>query len=294
MLRKLQKKWFKFLEKRQRKHYHSHWYLRFGWLNGSFDEMTQCQSLFEIHSPNKMTFADPFYAQHEGRHFIFFEEVDDIHPVGFLSVLEVFEDGQATEPQPILKLDYHLSYPCVFKHNDTWYMIPETSANETIELWKCTDFPMHWVKEKNLVEHIRAVDSTPFFHDGLWYLFTSTRRDCKKFGDRLDIFYTDDLLNGTWQEHPKNPVCRGQVEYRMAGQPFYFKDTLVRPSQNSLKRYGGHIELKEIVQLSPTHYEERLCQEILPNWHEQDAASHTINFQQQFLLLDAVRLTKKS
>lgn len=294
MLHRLQKKWFKFLEKRQRKHYHSHWYLRFGWLKDSFVDLQQCQNLFEIHSPNQFTFADPFYAKQDNRHFIFFEEVDAVHPVGFLSVLEVFEDGHSTPPQSVLKLDYHLSYPCVFQVENTWYMIPETSANQTIELWKCTDFPLNWVKEKNLIENISAVDSTPFYHEGLWYLFTSTRRDCKKFGDRLDLFYTDDLLHSPWKEHPKNPVCRGHVEYRMAGKPFYFNDKLVRPSQNSLKRYGGHIELKEIVQLSPTEYEERLLEEVLPTWHEQDDASHTINFQQQFLLLDAVRLTKKS
>lgn len=38
--------------------------------------------------------------------------------------------------------------------------------------------------------------------------FTSTRRDCKKFGDRLDLFFTEDILNPNWQEHPMNPVCK--------------------------------------------------------------------------------------
>lgn len=50
--------------------------------------------------------------------------------------------------------------------------------------------------------------------------FTSTRRDCKKFGDRLDLFFTEDILNPNWQEHPMNPVCKGKIQYRMAGKPF--------------------------------------------------------------------------
>lgn len=61
---------------------------------------------------------------------LFFEEVDDEHPVGFLSVLEVFKDGTYTSPEAILKLDYHLSYPCVFKIDNTWYMVPETLATK--------------------------------------------------------------------------------------------------------------------------------------------------------------------
>lgn len=41
-------------------------------------------------------------------------------------------------------------------------MIPESSANKTIELWKCTEFPLKWEKHSNLIENIEAVDSTPF------------------------------------------------------------------------------------------------------------------------------------
>ena len=143
MMRSILKKWYKFQQNQQAKKFHSHWYMRFGWLDESFNTQEQLKNLFEIHSPHKFTFADCFYVKENDRHFIFFEEVDDVHPVGFLSVLEVFKDGSHSKPQTILKLDYHLSYPCVFKVENNWYMIPETSANKTIELWKCTDFPLH-------------------------------------------------------------------------------------------------------------------------------------------------------
>ncbi len=192
------KKWYKHQQNQQNKKFDSHWYIRFGWLGEPLHNQDQLKDLFEIHSPKKFTFADCFYVENQGRHFIFFEEVDDQHPVGFLSVLEVFKDGRYTEPQTILKLDYHLSYPCVFNVENDWYMIPESSANKTVELWKCTDFPTQWEKHSNLLEGIEAVDTTPFYHDGMWYLFTSTRRNCKKFGDRLDLFFTEDILNPNW------------------------------------------------------------------------------------------------
>jgi len=293
MMRSILKKWYKFQQSKQAKRFDSHWYIRFGWLSEPLKSQDQLKSLFEIHSPKKFTFADCFYAQESGRHFIFFEEVNDFHPVGFLSVLEIFTDGTYTDPQPILKLDYHLSYPCIFKAENDWYMIPETLENKTIELWKCTDFPLKWEKHSNILEGIEAVDSTPFYHEGMWYLFTSTRRNCKKFGDRLDLFFTEDILNPNWQEHPKNPVCRGHQQFRMAGKPFIYDGKLVRPSQDSLKRYGGNMELKEIIELSQTTYKEQLLEIVLPDWKAEDDGCHTINADGNFVVLDAIRLSPK-
>ncbi len=172
-------------------------------------------------------------------------------------------------------------------------MVPETFSNKTIELWKCTDFPLKWKKHSNLLENIEAVDTTPFYHEGLWYLFTSTRRDCKKFGDRLDLFFTEDILNPNWQEHPMNPVCKGKIQFRMAGKPFFYQNKLVRPSQDSLKRYGGHIELKEIIKLSPKEYEEKLYETIYPEWSKDDDGCHTIDVHSNFIVMDAIRLTEK-
>ena len=287
------KKWYKHQQNQQNKKFDSHWYIRFGWLGEPLHNQDQLKDLFEIHSPKKFTFADCFYVENQGRHFIFFEEVDDQHPVGFLSVLEVFKDGRYTEPQTILKLDYHLSYPCVFKVENDWYMIPETSANRTVELWKCVEFPLKWEKHANILENIDTVDTTPFFHEGLWYLFTSTRRNCKKFGDRLDLFFTEDILTPNWQEHPQNPVCQGHQQFRMAGKPFIYNGKLVRPSQDSLKRYGGNIELKEILELSPTAYKEQLLEVVLPDWNAEDDGCHTINAEENFVVLDAIRLSAK-
>ncbi len=293
MMRTILKKWYKFKQNKQAKQYNSHWYMRFGWLDQPLNNQEQLKELFEIHSPRKFTFADCFYAQEDSRHFIFFEEGDDVHPVGFLSVLEIFKDGTFTEPKTILKLDYHLSYPCVFKVENDWYMIPETSANRTVELWKCVEFPLKWEKHANILEGIDAVDTTPFFHEGLWYLFTSTRRNCKKFGDRLDLFFTEDILTPNWQEHPQNPVCQGHQQFRMAGKPFIYNGKLVRPSQDSLKRYGGNIELKEILELSPTAYKEQLLEVVLPDWKAEDDGCHTINAEENFVVLDAIRLSAK-
>ena len=293
LLRRFQRKYFKLKMQQQTKKFDSHWYIRFGWLDQAFNDIDQLNQLHEIHSPHRYTFADSFYATENDQHYIFFEEVDNQHPVGFLSVIEIFKDGRYSTPQKIMQLDYHLSYPCIFQIDQKWYMIPESSANNTIELWQCDAFPHQWSKHSNLFENIQAVDTTPFFHEDMWYLFTSTRRDCKKFGDRLDLFFTSDILKPDWQEHPQNPVCKGLVQHRMAGKLFHYQGKLIRPSQDSLKRYGGHIEFNHILKLSPTEYREQPIQHLYPNWNPQDAGCHTIHAEQNFVVVDAIRLSEK-
>lgn len=123
-------------------------------------------------------------------------------------------------------------------------------------------------------------------------IYFNTKK-CKKFGDRLDLFFTEDILSPQWQEHPQNPVCKGHQQFRMAGKPFIYNGKLVRPSQDSLKRYGGNIELKEIVELSPTSYKEKLSEIVLPNWNNNDNGCHTINVEGNFVVLDAIRVAKK-
>ncbi|MFV5453753.1 hypothetical protein [Acinetobacter towneri] len=291
MMRTILKKWYKFQQDHRSKKFDSHWYIRFGWQKNPLEE-NQLNNLFEIHSPKKFTFADCFYAEENNRHFIFFEEVDDQHPVGFLSVTEVFKDGHHTEPQPILKLDYHLSYPCIFKHENTWYMIPETSRNKTIELWECTDFPLHWKLNRVLVDNIQAADTTPYFHDGYWYLFTTLKhKNCKKYGNELHIFYSQDLFSSSWTAHPQNPVKKSLLQVRPAGHLCHIDGQLIRPSQDSLKRYGGSLDLNIVSTLSPTQYAEKFFKKLDSEWHPEDNGCHTFNFNGNFVVMDAIRET---
>ncbi len=291
----LKKKIYQLLIKLKNKKYHSHWYIRFGWIDQNQDLKTQMQNLYEIHpASTDYLYADGFYAKHQDREYIFIEEIHHSHPDGFISVVEIFKDGSHTPPIPIMKLDYHLSFPCVFKIGTDWYMVPESFKNNTIELWKAKKFPYEWEKHSNLMENIAAVDTTPFFHGGYWYLFTSLRQNCKKFGHHLDLFYTQDLLNPDWKAHPQNPVCKGLLNQRMAGMPFYQNDKLIRPVQNSIKRYGAELELREITQLSPAQYNEQLIEKISPYWNELDDGCHTLNVENDFMVMDAIRLTPKT
>ncbi len=67
-------------------------------------------------------------------------------------------------------------------------MIPETSANKTVELWKCTDFPLKWEKHSNLLEGIEAVEIRRHFYIMACGIYLPQPVEiAKKFGDRLDL-----------------------------------------------------------------------------------------------------------
>ncbi|WP_180063955.1 hypothetical protein [Acinetobacter sp. YH16042] len=293
LFRRLAKKYYKSQEKKRDKEFRSRWYLRFGKLESSF-EASLIPSLHEIYAPERHVYADPFIVEENGHTYIFIEEVAPDHPVGFLSVMEVFEDGTYTEPKAIIQCSYHLSYPCIFKHEDIWYMIPESAANQSIELWKCTNFPYSWEFDRTLISHINAADTTPYYQNGMWYLFTAIKNQkSKKYGNELHIFYSENLLSSDWQPHPQNPVKKGIVQYRPGGHLSMINNKLVRPSQDSLKRYGGSLDLNEVTKLSPEHYEEKFWMKLDSEWHPNDNGCHTFNIFNQHIVIDAIRETPK-
>ena len=65
-----------------------------------------------------------------------------------------------------------MSYPCVFAKKNKYYMIPETSENNTIEIYECIEFPYIWVKKKNLLNNVFAVDVTYFYDEQNDYLIS--------------------------------------------------------------------------------------------------------------------------
>ncbi len=105
--------------------------------------------------PKDREWADPHVMAKDGLYYVFFEELIFRRGPGHIAVLILDQNGRPQgEPQVVLKRDYHLSYPHVFTHRDTLYMIPETMENKTIELYKCVEFPSVWHHMMNLLEDV--------------------------------------------------------------------------------------------------------------------------------------------
>ena len=80
--------------------------------------------------------ADPFLIYQNNTYYMFFEVLNTYTDQGDIG-LAISNDGfNWTYEQIILDEDFHLSYPCVFKWKNDYYMIPETYQAESIRLYK--------------------------------------------------------------------------------------------------------------------------------------------------------------
>jgi hypothetical protein len=228
---------------------------------------------FRLHeSPPGHYYADPFLIQEAGKHWLFFEDYRYATAHGVLACAEVSADGSVGTAQLVLEQPYHLSYPCLLRESGELYMLPETLGNATVELYRCTRFPDRWEPVKVLLR-CRAVDSTLFKQDGLYWLFTSILEPHAN-GRQLHLFYARDLL-GEWTSHPANPLSSDIRFNRGAGAVVSRNGVLFRPSQDCGRRYGYSFSLNQIARLTPEEYSERCALTIEPNWAPGLSGCHT-------------------
>ncbi|MGI9382102.1 MAG: glucosamine inositolphosphorylceramide transferase family protein [Methyloligellaceae bacterium] len=227
-----------------------------------------------IEAEPETMWADPFPIRRNGKSYIFFEEYPFKSKKGIVSYLELPEKLNGSTRRirvpghPVIETPYHLSYPFLFEFEDRVYMIPETSGNQTIELWECDAFPEGWRKKKNVFEDISAADTTLLHWQDRWWMFTNIDRS--KSDDHtaeLHVFYADNPIDGEWQPHPGNPVVSDARRARMAGGFIVTGDgRLVRCCQALGIYYGKAVVLCEVAELTETAYREVPFERIEPNW----------------------------
>jgi len=242
------------------------------------------QTFHDVPAPRGSQLADPIVVEDDGRNWLFVEEVPAAGAKGHLSVIELGRDGDFSEPVPVLEKPYHLSYPFVFRDQSEFFMLPETSANHTIELYRATKFPFEWKPHKVLFSNVRAVDTTPLFLDGIWYMFTTSAR----YGHETFLFWSK-TLDGEWHYHPRNPICSDVRRARGAGALFHSHGTLIRPAQDCSVRYGYAIALNRVLKISPTDYAEELIEVIYPKWRPGLLGTHTLSSNDAFEAIDGLR-----
>ena len=227
-------------------------------------------------------YADPFLIEADGRIWVFFEDFDYATSKGVISCAELRNDG-TFEPMVVLERPYHLSYPCVFRAGNDIFMIPESSANETVELYRCTRFPDRWVLENSLLQ-LPGVDTTIWMEAGVFWLFV-TIQEPRGYGIQLSLFSAS-TLTGKWSPHPANPISTDVRRSRGAGPIFRRNDKLFRPSQDCSGHYGRRFMLNEIVTLNGDRYEERPCVTVDPIWAPGLVGTHTYTHLDQLEVID--------
>ena len=257
---------------------------------GSKNTITEKFAEFKRVLPPKDRFwADPFVYEKGNTHYIFLEELIYKNKLGTIGVIKMDENGVFGEPQMVLEKDYHLSYPFLIEEDNELYMIPESSANSTIQLYKCVDFPLKWKLEEIIMNNVQALDTTVYWHNDRYWMFSNMKEHPGISGyDELFLFYSDSLVGGNWIPHPENPIVSDVRRARPAGGIFAKNGKLYRPAQNCAKRYGYGMQLLEIKKLTTTEYQEEIVQSIYPDWANDLRTTHTINHNGKLTVIDAL------
>jgi hypothetical protein len=198
--------------------------------------------------------ADPFLVNENGSFYMFFEVVSDNQ--GDIGVA-ISKDGIKWKYQKIvLDEPFHLSYPCVFKWEGIYYMIPESSQAKAVRLYRAVEFPYCWEFVKTLLEGKNFSDPTIFYFKNKWWLFVSNSSS-----NVLYLYYADSL-EGIWIQHIKSPVvAKNKNIARPAGSIIHSKNRLLRIAQDDFPTYGNSVRAFQIVRLDTEEYEEREMEE---------------------------------
>jgi hypothetical protein len=192
--------------------------------------------------------ADPFWAAAHDAAYVFAEAWSQSEQHGQIAAFRLDSRRQVAESGIALGEPFHLSYPCVFKHGDQHYMLPEAWESGQLVLYKARRFPWEWERAKVLLE-LDYADPQIFFHAGIWYIFLNTD---PLTNASASVFYADSLL-GDWSPHPRNPILDDDpLRARSAGSLVRYGGQIFRFSQDCRRRYGQGVFATEIVELSPS------------------------------------------
>jgi hypothetical protein len=246
--------------------------------------------LKHIAPPRNYIWADPFPVEHNGKIYIFIEQQIGSGN-GILGFIELYKNMEHSPFVPVLEKEYHLSYPQVFsvKKEDEliWYLVPESHENKTIDLYRAVEFPLRWVYETSLMKNINASDTSIFFYNDLWWLFTSCGDSFSSKNSNLSLFYSDRFPSDSWRPHPLNPVISDPSNSRMAGSVFIDANSkLLRPAQDCKYDYGQNVNINTIIALDTESYKEKKVKTITPEKKLKAVCTHTINYCPSFILRD--------
>ena len=253
-------------------------------------ESRKLNDLVKFQPPDGEYWADPFVLTFDNKNFVFFENYEFKNKRSKISTCEITNE-KIIKVRDALKLDYHLSYPFVWKENNNFFMMPETAQKKRIEIWQADNFPSSWKLKKILFEGQSFADTT-FFIDSLGNKWLFTNKSTDKFDDHNSELYIYKILGDNFENiepHKCNPVIIDSKVARNAGKIFYdHNGNLIRPSQMNISNIYGHaLNINKIIKLSINEYVEEKLFTIKPGELTGVRGIHHISQERNFFILDA-------
>jgi hypothetical protein len=233
--------------------------------------------------------ADPFFIRDQDTFYLFTEikGKDNANIALFTS-----EDGVDYNYKGIvLDETFHLSYPQVFRHEEDFYMLPETKGANQVLLYKAEKFPYSWKVEDTLIKDRALKDASILLSDDLNLIVA--------VDDKLkQIMFTADSLTGKW-EAVKEFEPRWGNESRPGGRFVSVDEVWYLPLQNHAEGYGTGISLYKLL-ITPETYKFELADKLLLKPQEEvkwfERGMHHLDVQQMpeggfYMVYDGDRCT---
>ena len=237
-------------------------------------------------------YADPFPIVWRGRTFLFVEDFAHKLGKGVISAVEFGPQGPLGIPQPVLERPGHLSYPNLFERDGEMWMIPESGAAGTIDLYRALDFPHSWALETTLVADVVASDATLIEKDGRWWMFATVREGGGAYSDALCLWSAPDF-RGPWTPHRANPVLIDIATARPAGRMFERDGALYRPVQDCRAGYGAALALARVERLDEGGFAQSVEAILRPCANWPGRRLHTFNAAGGFEFIDGSALAPR-
>ena len=194
--------------------------------------------------------ADPFLCKQGERLWLFFEAMERETQKGIISAAYFDHNSTWIYHGKVLEENFHLSYPQVFEHDGEFWMIPETTRDLSIRLYKARNFPAEWELHSILLKGHTFCDSTIFRHNQKWMMFSSQ-------GNKHLNLYIAPELTGPWTIHPSSPIVSYNTAIaRCGGRVVYDSGKMFRIAQDGERYYGHSLRAFNITQLDEKIYQE--------------------------------------
>jgi hypothetical protein len=218
-------------------------------------------------------YADPFFSP-EGRTI----RIEAMRKrTGMGEIIEL--DSKNLKIQKIILKGIHFSYPFSFEHNGDEFLFPEVADHSKARIYKkyLDEFPDYSLI--NGLEELSITDPTLIKFKDFFYLFCN---HLNSPNDRLHLYYSESF-SGKFLPHPLNPIVLDPLSARMAGNIVLLEGKLYRLGQDNTHHYGKQIVVNEIMQLTPSIYEERMVNMISCS---KENGPHTLNFYKHNSVID--------
>lgn len=192
--------------------------------------------IIDIKAAKGFWYADPFLFSENGKKYIFVEAFNKRKEVGYLGYLK--DEDNFSKLNVILKSDCHYSFPNVFKAGKDIYLIPESSEEQGVFLYKFTGFPDNFEKVCTLKPGEYVDTALVSAENNIAYLVTYSTKQKELYS----------LVVNNETKEVKFALLEKDVhkQLRPAGNAFIENGKLLMPFQNCKNKYGESLILREI------------------------------------------------